>query len=201
MSDALMTIVPVLEAYQPLSGFRPRLMPQHEKADQRAGTEDFGERDAVEIEVDLFALGLAEGQSLASAAFDLERAQFRALLAGADALQAESSEELAVLIAETVERLVCDIVGEIHLGRDQLLARASRAASLIAECDAARTLWVHPNDLGALQSCDLGLQLMADPEAEHGSMRVDCSHGWIEHGTSLYLRELRAQLGLKEGDL
>lgn len=199
MSDALMTIVPVLEAYQPLSGFRLRLMPGHEQTEQTEEVPDQFESNPAETEVDQFALGLAEGQALAAAAFELERDQFRMLLAGSQALQAESSEELAVLIAETVERLVCDIVGETPLGREQLLARASRAASLIAECDAARTLWVHPDDLTLLQSCDLALQPMADPDAERGSMRIDCSHGWIEHGTSLYLRELRAQLGLKEG--
>lgn len=200
MSDLAMTIVPVLEAYQPVSGFRPR---SHARPDPIQSTQEQPEsieQAPVEESVDLFALGLAEGQQLANTAFEIERERFRALLSSAQALQPEPSEELAVLIAETVERLVCDIVGDIQLGREQLTARASRAASMIAECDAARTLWVHPDDQNALLDCDLGLQIMPDPDAEPGSMRVDCSHGWIEHGTSLYLRELRTQLGLKEGE-
>lgn len=198
MFDVAMTIVPVLEARQPVSGFRPRTHPMPESVDQPHESSD---PVIAEEEVDLFALGLAEGQRLAMIAFEIERDQFRALLSAAQGLQAESSEELAVLIAETVARLVCDIVGETPLGSEQLRARASRAASLIADCDAARTLWVHPGDVAALQTVELGLQVMADPEAEPGSMRIDCSHGWIEHGTSLYLRELRSQLGLKEGEL
>src|SRR3546814_20326172 len=59
---------------------------------------------------DPFARGLAEGQRLAEAAFVAERHRLLALNAATDALQDEPSEELAALIAETVERPVRQIV-------------------------------------------------------------------------------------------
>jgi flagellar assembly protein FliH len=197
MSEPTFTTISVLDAQPIPSAFRPLSHPvsrQHYETEAKPNESSLDS----EIEVDLFALGLAEGQSLAQASFEIERARFRRLIESAQAMQAEPSEELAVLIAETVDRLVFDIVGQTTLGDGQLAERARNAASLIAECDCARTLWVHPDDLPALAACDLGLQLMADAEAEQGSMRIDCSNGWIEQGTSLYLRELRAQLGLKE---
>src|SRR3546814_13736925 len=70
---------------------------------------------------DPFALGLAEGQRLAEAAFVAERHQLLALLAGAEALQDEPSEELAQLIATTVERLVRQIVAAAPLDRKSVV--------------------------------------------------------------------------------
>jgi flagellar assembly protein FliH len=198
MSDVAIITIPVLDAQPITRGFRPLTHPTAMTG--VAGAASLNPGVSSKPEEDMFARGLAEGQHLAQCAFEIERAQFRILLAGVQALQPEPSEELAVLIAETVDRLVADIVGETRLHDDQLMARARKAANLISECDSARTIWVHPDDVDALASCDLSLQLMPDPEAEHGSVRIDCSSGWIEHGTSLYLRELRAQLGLKEGD-
>jgi flagellar assembly protein FliH len=197
MFESAITTIPVLDAHPPVTGFQPMVRPRHI---EKPGDEDArclnDDQQTGEAEVDLFAQGLAEGQKLAQTVFEIERGQLRALIASAQAMQAEPSEELAVLIAETVERLVVDIVGDHVLTNDQLLDRARRASSMIAECDAARTLWVHPDDLAALEPCGLNLHLAADRDAPRGSMRIDCSHGWIEHGTSLFLRELRVQLGL-----
>jgi hypothetical protein len=91
---------------------------------------------------------------------------------------------------------VSEIIGNAPIDRDWLNTHARRAADMIAECDAARTMWVHPYDLPLIDSNLISLTLMADPEAERGSIRIDCSTGWIEHGTALYLDELRTELGL-----
>ena len=152
-------------------------------------------------EIDLddpFALGLAEGQRLAEAAFVAERHQLLALLAGAEALQDEPSEELAQLIATTVERLVRQIVATAPIDAEWLQAQAETAASMVADADKARTLWVHPDDAVLLADCPLMLAIESDPAMMRGTVRLETSTGWIEHGRAVYLEELRAALGESE---
>ncbi|HEY0598440.1 FliH/SctL family protein [Sphingopyxis sp.] len=144
---------------------------------------------------DPFALGLAEGQRLAEAAFVAERHQLLALLAGAEALQDEPSEELAQLIAETVERLVRQIVATAPIDAEWLQAQAETAAAMVADADKARTLWVHPEDAVLLADCPLTLAVESDATMVRGTVRLETSTGWIEHGRAVYLDELRAALG------
>jgi flagellar assembly protein FliH len=185
MSEALIQQISLTEARPKDVGFRPMIssMPSVNALEETP-------------EVDLYALGFADGQQMAAQAFDIERAALMKLIASADALLSEPSEELAVLIGEAVERLVSEIIGNAPVDRDWLNIHARRAADMVAECDSARTMWVHPDDLPLIDSNLISLTLMADPEAERGSIRIDCSTGWIEHGTALYLDELRTELGL-----
>lgn len=145
---------------------------------------------------DPYAKGVSDGQDMAHAVFATERAALLKLIASAEALQPEPSDELAVLIGESVAALVAQIVGSVTIDRSLLERRAQQAAAIIAECDAARTMWVNPDDAELLQYAVLPLEVRSDPEAERGSIRIDCSSGWIEHGTALYLERLRTELGL-----
>lgn len=172
------------------SGFRPMSF----------GFSAFAAPAEVEIddELDLddpFARGLAEGQRVAEAAFVAERHQLLALLASAEALQDEPSEELAQLIAETVERLVRQIVVTAPIDADWLQAQAETAAAMVADADKARTLWVHPDDAALLADCPLMLAVESDKAMMRGTIRLETSSGWIEHGRAVYLEELRAALG------
>ncbi|WP_332817020.1 FliH/SctL family protein [Sphingopyxis sp.] len=144
---------------------------------------------------DPFARGLAEGQRVAEAAFVAERHQLLALLAGAEALQDEPSEELAQLIAETVERLVRQIVAAAPIDAEWLRTQAQTAADMVADADKARSLWVHPEDAALLIDCPLTIALESDPAMMRGTVRIETSTGWIEHGRAVYLDELRAALG------
>ncbi len=185
MFEPLIQQICVTEARLHDSGFRPMLakvVPSVEHEDAPIA--------------DTYALGFEEGQQAATQAFEIERAALMKLIASADALQNEPSEELAVLISETVKRLVSEIIGNAPIDADWLNTHARRAADMVAECDSARTMWVHPDDLPLIDSNLISLTLMPDPEAERGSIRIDCSTGWIEHGSALYLDELRTELGL-----
>ena len=160
---------------------------------------DFAEDSAVDLDLDdPFARGLAEGQRIAESAFVAERHQLLALLAGAEALQDEPSEELAQLIAETVERLVRQIVATAPIDAEWLQAQAEAAAGMVADADKARTLWVHPEDAALLADCPLTMTLESDPAMVRGTVRIETSTGWIEHGRAVYLDELRAALGAGE---
>lgn len=172
-------------------GFRPlSFAPAAPEAD--ASVEAPTDLDAAD---DPYALGLAEGQRLAESAYGVERHQLLALLAGAEALQDEPSEELAQLIAETVERLVRQIVDSAPIDAAWLQAQAETAAALVAEADKARTLWVHPADAALLVDCPFRLPVEADATMVRGTVRIETSAGWIEHGRAVYLDELRAALG------
>lgn len=195
MSDPRFAPTPLAIAMARDNGFRPTSFDPAVRA--RAVVADAPV--AVEPGEDLFAKGLAEGQRLAEAGFAAEREQLLSLIAGTEALHDEPSEELAQMIAETVERLVRQIVAEAPIDADWLKGQAEAAAALVAECDKARTLWVHPHDAALLMDCALTLPVEADPAMVRGTVRVETSAGWIEHGRAVYLNELRAALGGEGG--
>ncbi|WP_422059240.1 FliH/SctL family protein [Sphingopyxis sp.] len=171
-------------------GFRPlHFTGSPARAMPAAGSEFHTETD------DPFALGLAEGQRVAEAAFAVERQHLLALAASAEILQDEPSEELAQLIAETVERLVRQIVDSAPIDAEWLHAQAATAAAMVAEADKARTLWVNPADAVLLMDSAIALPIEADPAMARGTVRIETSAGWIEHGRAVYLNELRAALG------
>jgi flagellar assembly protein FliH len=149
---------------------------------------------------DAFAKGFEAGERAAAETIGAERESFRRLVESASVFQPEPSEELAALIAETVCRLVEEIVGRTVIDNERLAERATAAAQMISECDANRTLFAHPDDVAFLQSCAIALTIKPDPAIERGGLRIDCSAGWIELGSSLYLEALRAELGVERGE-
>ena len=193
MSDhaAERTVISLAHAMAQGRGFRP-LHFDGMAAPQVAAADTAFESEAAD---DPFALGLAEGQRLAEAAFAVEREQLLALAASAEVLQDEPSEELAQLIAETVERLVRQIVESAPIDGDWLRNQAETAAAMVAEADKARTLWVNPADAVLLVDAPIALPIESDPSMARGTVRVETSAGWIEHGRAVYLDELRAALG------
>jgi flagellar assembly protein FliH len=195
MSDPRFAPNPLAIAMAKDSGFRPHSFDPVVRAREAAADAPV----VVEPGEDPFAKGLAEGQRLAESAFATEREQLLALIAGTEALQDEPSEELAQMIAETVERLVRQIVADAPIDADWLKEQAETAAALVAEADKARTLWVHPQDAALLVDCALKLPVAADAAMIRGTVRIETSAGWIEHGRAVYLNELRAALGGESG--
>lgn len=189
MFDGNVQILSVSDARHVYSGFRP----MHREC--AAASDTIATTKAPD---DPYAHGLADGQELAATAFAEEKFQLRALLNAAENLQAEPSEELAQLIGETVFRLVRQIIETAPVDADWLQAQAQKAADTIAECDAARTVWLHPDDLALIDTATFALPAMADPAAQRGSIRIECSAGWVEHGRSNYLDALRVALSLEE---
>ncbi|WP_185829271.1 FliH/SctL family protein [Sphingomonas ginkgonis] len=189
MSD--MTTIRLADA-RPIGGFRPSWRP---------GLQPIIVPEPVEPAADAFARGYAEGAREAEQRFAVERLRTRALLAACEAFQPEPSEGLAVLIAETVERLVRKIVGEVAVDPVTLLARAERAAAAIAAADQARTLFLHPDDVPLIDAAAFPLPILADPEIAPGSLRIETATGWVEDGTDVMLDALTEELGLKERGL
>lgn len=198
MFDTIVRPVRIAEATSPRTAFVPVSFVRPSLRTTAADHGTFDNAGEPLASIDRYSQGLADGRRAAEENFGAERAALLGLLEKADALQPEPSEELATLIGETVYRLVTDIVGRADIDRDCLARRATAAAGLIAECDNARTLCVNPDDLSLLEGLDTTLTLSGDPSLPRGDMRIDCSAGWIEHGTSLYLEALRSELGVAE---
>lgn len=145
---------------------------------------------------DDFSVGFAEGQRLAQEMFAQERAALQALIANAEALQSEPSEELAVLIANAVERLVTQITGQIVPDKAWLEGQVARAVELIQETDAQRRLRLHPDDAALLADANPGCAIVPDASLRRGEIRVECSTGWVEQGVPVNLARLRTELSV-----
>ena len=200
MSELALRTIRVTEAAPPRSGFVPASLARLSVSAVAGSNPDANAGLPQEPAVDHYAQGFEDGRRAAEDSFVTERKSLLQLVETANALQAEPSEELATLIGETVYRLVTDIVGAVEIDRACLHRRAIAAAELIAECDNARTLHVHPDDLPLLVGLETSLTIAGDASLSRGDIRIDCSAGWIEHGTSLYLDALRTELGL-EGEV
>jgi flagellar assembly protein FliH len=194
MSDAVVRAIQLSSA-KPNSNFRPLL------TSMQVNTAGFAAPDAhlpISANGDQYKIGFLAGQTSAQEGFEIERAQYNALIASAQAIQSEASDELAALIAAAVSHLVHKITGSTPIDGEWLNRHASSAAALVSDCDMARTLWVHPDDMELIDQAAIGLTLMADPGSERGSISIECSQGWIEHGRALYLDRLSGLLDSKE---
>ncbi len=197
MFDALPFGTPLaicLSDAQLAADFRPMLLNRQDEAYQTCipETPSFVQND------DQYARGFKDGQQAAQENAAAERVQYNALIASANAIQSEPSEELAAVIRAAVLNLVEDIVGNADMEGAWLNSKVADAMAILTECDTARTLWVHPADYSLIDEATIGLKLMTDPTAARGSIRIECSQGWIEHGRSNYLEKLRDQLGSAE---
>jgi len=183
----------LVEARAPSTGFVPQLRERAASAVREREPESDPELGS---QIDAYSQGFAAGQTAAADVFATEHAAMAKLLAAANALQPEPSEELAAMIALTVERLVTEITGAAPVDRTWLIARVEAAVALIDDADCGRTLWLHPDDLALLENVRLAAQPRADQSLERGSLRIDCSAGWVEDGRSIHLEALRAELGI-----
>jgi flagellar assembly protein FliH len=150
--------------------------------------------DADAIALDAFAQGYAEGRHVAGVEFAGECQAIDRLAAAIEALRPEPPAALATLIAETVERLVRQIVGGAPVDQELLLARAEAAAALVADETGPVRMRLHPEDRVRLADAEIGLELIADSMLTPGSIVIETRDGWIEDGPDAALDRLRAQL-------
>jgi flagellar assembly protein FliH len=176
-------------------GFRPLLPSPQGNTINFAGSSAHSQSSTSR---DQYETGFAAGQQKAQEIYAIERAHYNTLIASAQAIQSEASDELAALIVATVCHLVRKITGSAPIDGELLNRHAISAAALVAECDMARTLWVHPDDIELIDQAAIGLTVMADNTVERGSVSLECSQGWIEHGRSLYLERLPGLLDSQE---
>ena len=150
--------------------------------------------DPEAIALDGFARGFGEGRRTVELELVQERAAFQRLAAALQAARPEPPAALAILIGETVDRLVRQIVGEAGVDADLLRARAEGAAALISDEARPARMRLHPDDALRLADAELPLPVVADAALPPGSVVVECRDGWIEDGPQVALDRLRAEL-------
>ncbi|HEY0115341.1 MAG TPA: hypothetical protein VGB54_06435 [Allosphingosinicella sp.] len=166
-------------------------------ADGGAGGNDPGfspEDEATSRENLAYAKGVADGRRTVEAEMAAEREAVSRLAETLQALKPEPTLPLALLLAETVDRLVKQIAGEVEIDGLKLLGRAKAAAALIGEATQPARLRAHPDDVLLLADSDLDIPIEADPALARGSLLLETSDGWIEDGPAVRLDRLRAEL-------
>ena len=173
------------------AGFRPRLVDGGPGAME---TSPAFEEEAISIEAAAYVRGLEEGRRTVEAEFAAERDALARLAESLEVLQPQPANALALLLAETVDRLVRDVVGSVDIDPATLLARATAAAELVAANAAPTKLRAHPDDLPYLEQAALDLRLEADRSLMRGTIILETGEGWIEDGPEVRLDRLRAEL-------
>lgn len=150
--------------------------------------------DIEAIRTQAFADGFEQGCKTVDAEVAAEREALAALTESLQALQPSSTDALAELLAATVERLVCQIVGEVPINPISLVKRAEAAARLIGEEVDASRLHVHPDDLALFARSRVPIEIVGNADIERGALRLEWGRGWIEDGPSVRIERLRAAL-------
>jgi flagellar assembly protein FliH len=153
-----------------------------------------GEDQALAREDQAYARGITDGRRTAEIDFAEERQAIARLAEALPALRPEPTLPLAMLLAETVDRLVREIVGEVEIDGLRLLARAKAAAAVIGEATQPARLRVHPDDAALFADAQLDVAIEVDPELPRGSVLIETADGWIEDGPAVRLERLRAEL-------
>lgn len=162
--------------------------------EEPAGPEAAAEADKPAIDADALARAFEEGRRSAELVLAGEQAALAGLARSLEALRPEPAAALAALLAETVDRLVRQIVGSVPVDCDLLASRARDAAALVGEELEPSTLYVHPDDLPLLASASLPVALAGDPALARGSVKLECASGWVEDGPAVRLERLRIAL-------
>lgn len=153
-----------------------------------------GSLDFESVRSDAFAEGFEQGRQSVEDLLAEERAAIAGIVESLQVLQPEPTNALALLLAETVDRLVRQIVGSVEIDGALLTARAEAAAALIgAETEPAR-LRVNPKDVQLLDGTRIPVEIVADPALVRGSLVLETGAGWIEDGPAVRLDRLRAEL-------
>ena len=177
------------------AGFRPRNAEGGFGADNDEDALPLtAEQERARIDEETFAAGHAEGRREAELDYEAERDALARLAQSLQVLRPEPANALALLLAETVDRLVREVVGQVEVDANLLLARAQQAASLVARDVEPTKLRAHPDDIVHLERANLAIPLEADPGLARGSIVLETGHGWIEDGPAVRLERLRAEL-------
>ena len=182
-----------------LPAFERRFVPWSDKysdgeLSEISGAEARATIDIAQLQADAFAEGFNEGRRTVEMEVAAERQAVAALAETLEQYRPEAPEGLAELLAETVDRLVRQIVGEVVIDAEMLQSRVMHVASVIIDASAPARMRLHPDDLDRLANADMDLDLIADPDLLPGSVIVETGTGWIEDGPEVGIEKLRQAL-------
>jgi len=152
------------------------------------------EEERLRVQSEAYAQGYEDARRAAEEELGRQRAALEALAHSLDALRPEPTGALALLLAETLDRLVREICGQVEVDAGLLLTRARAAAALIGENVEPSKLRLHPDDAALLAGAELPVPIAPDASLPRGMLRLETGHGWIEDGPQVRLERLRAEL-------
>lgn len=152
------------------------------------------EQEQLRAHSEAYAQGYDAGRHVVEQEYAAERDALVRLVESLEMLRPEPTNALALLLAETVDRLVREVVGEVDIDATLLLARARAAAELVGRGVEPSKLRAHPDDLVHLEVAALDIPLQADPALVRGTVVLETGHGWIEDGPAVRLERMRAEL-------
>jgi flagellar assembly protein FliH len=176
------------------AGFRPHNAEGFTADNDEDSRPITAEQERVRMGEEAFAAGHAEGRHEAELDYEAERDALARLAQSLQVLRPEPANALALLLAETVDRLVREVVGQVDIDANLLLDRARQAAALVARDVEPTKLRAHPDDIVHLERAALSVALEADPGLARGSIVLETGHGWIEDGPAVRLERLRVEL-------
>ena len=148
----------------------------------------------IAIEAEAFARGFQEGYAAASATLSDDQGATARLVDALDALRPKAASDLAPLLAETVSRLVRQIVGEVTVDSDRLADRIRGIVAVIEEDGGPARLRLHPADIARIDGFTPPLPILADPSLAEGTIVAEGSQGWVEDGPAIRMERLRQAL-------
>lgn len=148
----------------------------------------------VAADIDAFTEGFEAGRRTAEEALAAERQAITRLAKALECLSPEPAEPLAALLAETVDRLVRQIVGEVEIDQALLMHRAEAVARLVGEELSPSKMRVNPADVALLAGAGLPVEVTGDASLMRGEVVLETASGWIEDGPAVRLERLRAEL-------
>lgn len=180
------------------SSFRPIVDGGFEPSDE---FDPLGGADQPKVtpEADAYARGYDDGRRAAEIELAEARDAIARLAQTLEVLRPEPTNALALLLAETVDRLVREIIGSVDIDATLLLTRARAAAALIGENIEPSKLRIHPDHVELLRGAELGLEVEGDASLEPGAVVLETGHGWVEDGPTVRLERLRAELDKMAG--
>ncbi len=110
------------------------------------------------------------------------------------ALEPEPASDLSYILAEVVDRLVTQIVGEVTIDRATLLDRIHNVAEMITEETGPMRLRMHPADVELLADADIPLPRHSDAHLVRGTVILETGEGTIEDGPEIRLAKMRSAL-------
>ncbi|HMI18000.1 MAG TPA: hypothetical protein VK533_00515 [Sphingomonas sp.] len=141
-----------------------------------------------------YADGLNEGHRLAMIELEEERSALARLAESLECLNPEGTDGLAAMLANSVKRLVTQIMGEVEINPETLAERTQTVAAMIAEETAPARLRLHPTDIARLAGANISVEMIGDPLLAPGTIVLDTGSGWVEDGPHVRLEKLRTQL-------
>ncbi|MFT8736170.1 MAG: hypothetical protein ABF760_01755 [Zymomonas mobilis] len=146
--------------------------------------------DVEAIKKEAYDQGFQQGRNSTLIEVKEERQAVGQLARSLEVLKAEPPRALASVLADVVDRLVHQIIGEVPIDVVRLRKRIDAVADMITDEMKPCCMFLNPADISRLGGVALPVEIKEDPSLPEGSVRLETSQGYIENGTKSLLEKM-----------